>query len=89
MYKSNPDRNAIIYELWEKGNTVSEISLMTGIPRSSVGYYVRKFNKYAKDGRPVVLPQKQKAGKSTVLNSAVTKWLAFDTIIDIVNAGKV
>jgi len=87
MYELNPDRNTIIYELWEKGTTVSEISLRTGIPRSSVGYCVRKFNKYAKDGRSVVLPQKREAGKSNVLVSAVNKWLVFENIIDMVKAG--
>ena len=89
MFKLNPNRNAIIYELWEKGNTVSQISLNTGIPRSTVGYYVRKFNKFAKNGRPVVLPQMREVKKSTALNSAVKKWIRFDIIIEMIKSGDV
>ena len=86
MFKLNPNRNAIIYELWEKGNTVNQISLRTGIPRSTVGYYVRKFNKYAKDGRPVVLPQMREGGKSNILNSAINKWQGFDIINEMIKS---
>lgn len=55
MFAENPDRNLVTYELWKKGKTIDEISLETGIPRSSVGYYVRKFNKLAKKGEPIVV----------------------------------
>jgi transposase len=56
MYFTNSERNRVIYELWEKNLTVEEISSNTGIPRSTVGYYVRKFNKLAAKGKPVVFP---------------------------------
>ena len=60
MYTPNPERNGIIYELWEKNLTVDHISSRTGIPRSTVGYYVRKFNKLAVEGKPIVFPRERK-----------------------------
>ena len=45
MVLINPERETVIYELWKTGHTVDEIADQTGIPRSTVGYYVRKFNK--------------------------------------------
>jgi hypothetical protein len=56
MYIANSERNRVIYELWEKNLSVDEMSSGTGIPRSTVGYYVRKFNKLAVKGKPVVFP---------------------------------
>ena len=56
MYSVNSERNRLIYDLWEARLTVSEISFRTGIPRSTVGYYVRKFNRLAAKGKPVVFP---------------------------------
>jgi hypothetical protein len=56
MYSTNSERNRVIYEFWEMNLTVGEISSRTGIPRSTVGYYVRKFNKLAAKGKPVVFP---------------------------------
>jgi hypothetical protein len=56
MYFTNSERNRVIYELWEKNLTVEEISSSTNIPRSTVGYYVRKFNRLAIEGKPVVFP---------------------------------
>jgi len=54
MIQENSDRNFLVYELWKEGRTIEEISFETGIPRSTVGYYVRKFNKCAKSGKPIV-----------------------------------
>jgi len=56
MYFTNSERNRVIYELWEKNLTIGEISSNTNIPRSTVGYYVRKFNRLAAKGKPVVFP---------------------------------
>jgi transposase len=56
MYFTNSERNKVIYELWEKNLTIGEISSSTGIPRSTVGYYVRKFNRLSAKGKPVVFP---------------------------------
>jgi hypothetical protein len=54
--KPNLYRNHIIHKLWEDGNTIDEISFETNIPRSTVGYYIRKFNKCAKKGEPIAHP---------------------------------
>lgn len=48
----------MIFELWERGATVDQIASATGIPRSTVGYYVRKFSRLAAGGRPIVIPEK-------------------------------
>ncbi len=39
----NVERNKRIQNLWILGQTIDQISLSTGIPRSTVGYYVKKF----------------------------------------------
>ena len=92
MIKVNPDRNAIVYYLWEKGYTVDQIALEVGIPRSTVGYYVRKFNKYAKDGRPIVFPQnplqKSKEDKATKTQSALRKILSLGNLIIFLKSGR-
>lgn len=58
MIQENTASNFLVYELWEKDYTVDEIASETSIPRSTVGYYVRKFNKRARSGEPIVIPQK-------------------------------
>jgi len=60
MYTANHERNRVIYELWEKNLTVDQISSRTRIPRSTVGYYIRKFNKLAVEGKPIVFPRERK-----------------------------
>lgn len=69
MYPSNVERNKVIYRLWEKGLTVDQISSRTGIPRSTVGYYVRKFSKLAVKGKPVVFPDARKVFRDSPLPS--------------------
>lgn len=41
--EKNPVREKRIYELWKKGYKIAEIAEMTGYPKSSVGYYTKKF----------------------------------------------
>ena len=61
MIKENLGRNFLIYEQWKDGRTIDEISFDTGIPRSTIGYYVRKFNKNARRGEPIAFqPIKEK-----------------------------
>jgi hypothetical protein len=72
MVKENPDRNFLVHELWKQGRTVDEISFETGIPRSTVGYYIRKFNQCAKSGKPIPItpaahPQNDQAMALTAL----------------------
>jgi predicted transcriptional regulator len=88
MFRTNPLRSAVIYSLWEKGYTVDQIALETGVPRSTVGYYVRKFNKYAKDGRPVVIPQGSRDDESSALTSAMMKLIGLTNLIQMLNAGE-
>ena len=45
MVRPNPERERKILERWQCGDTIDEISILTDIPRSTVGYYVRKFNR--------------------------------------------
>ena len=45
MIRKNPQRQTRIYTLWKQNLTIDQISATTSIPRSSVGYYVRKFNR--------------------------------------------
>jgi hypothetical protein len=45
MVRPNPERERKILEQWQSGDTIDEISILTDIPRSSIGYYVRKFNR--------------------------------------------
>jgi len=88
MVRTNPGRNAIVYSLWEQGKTVDQISFFTGVPRSTVGYYVRKFNKYAKDGRSVVIPQIGREDKSGLLTLALNKSIMLGMMIDLMKSGK-
>lgn len=58
----NPRREERIYHLWKKGLTIDYISLIEGIPRSSVGYYVKKFNKIGPNLRALKVPQESESG---------------------------
>lgn len=48
----NPRREKEIYDLWLQGWKIRAISERTGIPKSSVGYYVKKFKDMKKRGLP-------------------------------------
>src|SRR4030066_80568 len=61
MIRQNVSRNRVIYGLWEKAYTVEQIAVETGIPRGTVAYYVRKFNRVAAQGKPVVFPESETA----------------------------
>jgi hypothetical protein len=43
--RPNPEREAKIYKYWKKGNTIDETSVQEGIPRSTVGYFFKKFKR--------------------------------------------
>ena len=80
----NPDRNSLIYELWKKGHTVDEISLETCIPRSTVGYYVRKFNKCARSGEPIICQRvREEPDEQTLARTGFTKSSFFVDLMKI------
>ena len=89
IIRENLQRNEIIYGLWDKGCTIEEISSRTGVPRSSVGYYVRKFNKNARDGKSIVIQHMQEQtnekGKAC---TAYIKYLVMTRIIDCFKKGE-
>jgi hypothetical protein len=94
MVRSNPERERKIYELWQHSETIDEISIVTSIPRSTVGYYVRKFNRDAKkrrlrlgeglENRTAIPLRSSEDGSKTdsqsTFNSALAKILNFDVI---------
>jgi len=81
MIQENPDRNFLIYELWKEGRTIDEISFETAIPRSTVGYYVRKFNKCAKSGEPIVFQRIMKKPDEKVM--AAQAWAKSGFFLDL------
>jgi hypothetical protein len=86
--KTNEDRNQTVYPLWESGKTVDEIALLTGIPRGTVGYYVRKFNRLARTGlSPAIVGKAKKRDASEVFLSFLTKAHFFRSLLEMVNAG--
>jgi len=99
-FRRNPERERLIYQYWVQGYTIDEISRLTGIPRSSVGYYVRKFNKkYGRRSRVRVsfLPAlgdstDVKKDEYSLAVSGIMKSAAlistFETVVDLVRQGK-
>jgi len=49
----NLDRNDSLYECWMKGETIEQAAERNGIPISTVGYYFKKFDRYARRGQAV------------------------------------
>jgi len=93
-FKRNVERERLIYRYWRLGYTVDRISRLTGIPRSSVGYYVRKFNK--KYGERVRLQRKlspilmgvdesPKMSEDKLVESAVLKMVSLKSFFDIIS----
>ncbi len=80
MLPRNIEREKIIYELWLQSYTVDEISSKTGIPRSSVGYYVAKFNKSKNRDNPRAKPPvKPKRLSNTELIIRRIAWIDYTT----------
>jgi hypothetical protein len=89
MIPPNADRNERIYRLWEKGYTIDQAAAeLPDIPRSTIGYYYRKFTQYAKEGRPIAIPQgKQERGKEA-LESGLIKVGETTRILEMISSGK-
>ena len=83
--EENVERNRRISELRSLGYTIEEISLITGIPRSTVGYYVKKFKRYS-DGRASKLEalKVEKSGSTSndALASFLFKAIGFQGLMD-------
>jgi hypothetical protein len=43
MIERNLEREKMIYGLWKQHHNIPQISERTGIPRSTVGYYIKRF----------------------------------------------
>jgi len=90
VIEENVDRNAIIHQLWENGDTIDDIAFDTGIPRSTVGYYVRKFNKKAKRGEPIRLPHiVEKPSDEALAQNAFYKGQIFEKLNKYLEAGDI
>jgi hypothetical protein len=83
-FETNLDRNNKIYTLWEEGKTVDEISISVGIPRSTAGYYVRKFNQAARQGKTLPLPTKPK--QEDVVQDLLAKVFVADRILNVIKS---
>jgi len=81
MIPRNLERREIIQELWLQGYTVDEISSQTGIPRSSVGYYVAKLNQSKNGDNPRSKPpiKQPKRPSNTDLIMRRLGWIDFTT----------
>ena len=78
----------ILYRLWQEGDTIEEASLLTGIPRSTVGYYYKKYKRYAKEGHPVVIPQATEERPRTEVDPSVLfKSMMIGQVMEMMNAG--
>ena len=90
MIRENIDRNFLVYELWKKGRAIDEIAFETTIPRSTVGYYVRKFNKCAKSGEPIVFQQVRKPpNEKEMANQALTKTSVSSYLLKMASNGEI
>jgi hypothetical protein len=87
MRPGNPDRNQKIFTLWKSGLTIDEISAQLNTPRSTVGYYVRKFNRYASKGKPFDIPRDTQ-NRQEVIASVSAKLLTGTAIVEIFNSGQ-
>ncbi|HXQ92599.1 MAG TPA: hypothetical protein VN739_06305 [Nitrososphaerales archaeon] len=65
MIPPNFERNDVIRECWEQHLTIEETAARTHIPKSSVGYFYKKLDRYAREGKP--LPARPASRKEQVL----------------------
>jgi hypothetical protein len=90
MIRENTSRNFLIYELWKKGRTIDEIAFETAIPRSTVGYYIRKFNKRAKSGEPIAFQQaREQPDEKAIAVQAFVKNSAFLNLSKMLMNGEI
>ncbi len=83
MPRTNPERNYLVYRSWQEGRTIDEMAILTGIPRSTIGYYVRKFNRYAKMQLEPPIPATVSHSEAETYQSALTKTIGVRQILDL------
>jgi transposase len=89
MIPTNVERNEAIVTLWEQGLTIKEIASQLDIPRSTVGYYVRKFNQYGKAGKALPLPARKNQPQDASLTiQAIFKGIQVSDIINELRQGR-
>ena len=90
MFQENTNRNFLVYDLWTKGRTINEIAFETAIPRSTVGYYVRKFNMRAKSGEPIVFQQvREQPDEKAMAVKAYTKSNFYNELLKLAARGEI
>jgi hypothetical protein len=67
----------------QEGKTIEEISTLTGVPRSTVGYYVRKFNAAARAAMPLPLPPPSKKQPAEIVFSFLTKAKVMEFVLNL------
>jgi len=92
MIRPNAERNQRIYRLWEKEYTIDQAAAeLPDIPRSTIGYYCRKFTQYAKKGLPIAIPQRtqdpQKRSKEA-FESVLMKAIGIGRIMELLRTGQ-
>jgi len=76
MHYRNVEREEKVYQLRRSGATIDQISLQTRIPRSTVGYYVRKFKRSSRQ-RLVPDPVAPSEAGVSMLESLIPKVFFF------------
>jgi len=92
MIRPNAERNQRIYRLWEKAYTIDQAAAeLPDIPRSTIGYYWRKFTQYAKEGLPIAIPQRtqdpQKRSKEA-FESVLMKAIGMERVMELLRTGQ-
>ena len=86
MHYRNVEREEKVYRPWRLGATIDQISLQTQIPRSTVGYYVRKFNRSDRR-RLVPEPIAPSAADVSIPESIFTKVLFTEKVMELFKSG--
>ncbi len=88
-FKPNVERNEKLYFYWKSGYTVEKTSAVTGIPGSSVGYYFNKFNKCAREGKPIAFPQQDVRVKFAEQSGSDYDWRVYKNFLNCKNAMRI
>jgi len=92
--KPNPERNEMLYGYWKEGYTVEGTALITRVPGSTVEYYFKKFNRYAKEGKPIPVSSKvgprveERKDSAYPLSLMTAKLFSLDALVKVMAEGK-